>query len=54
MEEQVWVIRELICVGCGYRYIDAHPPEMWLKEIVCPNCQRQGHIIMTGQELEEN
>lgn len=43
---------ELICVACGYRYVGTWNEKVWLKELYCPNCQRNGYTIGTGQILE--
>ena len=44
---------ELICVGCGHRWIGCWPTGTWLKELYCPNCSRKGLVITTGQYIEE-
>lgn len=43
---------ELICVACGYRYIGTWNEKVWLKELYCPNCQKSGYTIGTGQIIE--
>lgn len=43
---------ELICLNCGYRYIGTWNEKVWLKELYCPQCQKQGFNIGTGQILD--
>lgn len=45
---------ELLCLMCGYRFIGTWKREIWLRELYCDNCQRQGGIIATGQILNND
>lgn len=44
---------ELICVKCFYRYIGVFHTKTLLKDMECPNCEEFGHLIKTGQDLQE-
>lgn len=44
-------VEELMCLMCGYRWIDARPANVLLKDMDCPNCGSIGHIFCTGQDL---
>lgn len=45
-------VEELMCLLCGYRWIDARPTEILLKDIECPECGSTGHVFCTGQDLD--
>ena len=45
-------VKELICIGCKYRFIDVSPCGLVLKDMVCPECGKTGYLICTGQDLE--
>lgn len=40
---------EVICVGCGKRWIAVRPATELLKDIVCENCGA-GKVIETGEQ----
>lgn len=40
---------EVICVGCGKRWIVVRPAVTLLKELECPNCG-SGKVIETGEQ----
>ncbi|MBO7726934.1 MAG: hypothetical protein J6S50_00625 [Oscillospiraceae bacterium] len=43
---------EVICVKCGKRWISVRQADIFLKNIVCPNCGA-GYVIETGEEMKE-
>ncbi len=42
-------VSEVICVGCGKRWIAVRPMTTLLKELECPQCGKQGYVIETGE-----
>ena len=40
---------ELICLRCMHRYQGVWPEVTPLKKLECPNCNRVGFIITTGE-----
>ncbi len=44
-------ISEVICVGCGKRWIAARPEGTLLKDLECPNCGA-GKVIETGEVID--
>lgn len=44
-------VSEVICIGCGHRWMSVRPSSVLLKEIVCPTCGA-GKVIETGQRFE--
>lgn len=46
-------VAEMICLKCGYRFIDARPVGLLLKDMVCPRCNHQGFIIETGEYMTD-
>lgn len=45
--------KEVICVKCLHRWIAVYNQKTPLKDLQCPNCQKQGYTIYTGQEYNE-
>lgn len=45
-------VSEVICVGCGFRWIAVRPIGTKLKDLECRNCGK-GRVIETGEELME-
>ncbi len=43
-------VQEVICLGCGHRYISCHIATTCLKDLHCPTCDKVGMIIGTGCE----
>lgn len=43
---------ELICIGCGHRAVHTWNEKLWFKDLYCPNCEKPGLLIATGQILE--
>lgn len=44
-------VSEVICVKCGKRWISVRPTRTRLKELECPQCNEQGFVIETGEEI---
>lgn len=42
----------VVCVKCGKRWIAVYPAGTLLKDLQCPKCKRQGYVILTGQEFD--
>lgn len=40
---------EVICLRCMHRYVAVWPDATPLKNLECPNCERVGFIITTGE-----
>ena len=51
-ENEPHLTGELICLNCWYRYIGTWVEKVWMKDLYCPNCSRQGTTIATGQILQ--
>lgn len=47
-----YMVQELICVKCGYRYIGARPVKTKLRDLECAKCRKIGYIITTGEILD--
>ena len=43
-------VSEVICVGCGKRWICVRPENTLLKNLECPNCG-SGKVIETGEVM---
>lgn len=52
MDDDLYVVEELICVKCLKRFINVRPESLWLKDCHC-KCGKKGYLIKTGQELPE-
>ena len=46
-------VSEVICVGCGKRWIAVRPSQTLLKDLECPQCHKQGFVIETGEEINK-
>ena len=46
------ICSELMCVRCGFRWIAVRRPGLPLKKIECPNREKKGFVIETGEDLE--
>lgn len=46
-------ISEVICVRCCHRWISVRPTTCLLKDLECPECNKSGAVIETGQILEQ-
>jgi len=44
---------EVICVKCYKRWIATRPVNVLLKELECPNCEKIGYVIETGEIIDE-
>jgi len=45
-------VSEVICVGCGKRWIAVRPMSTLLKDLECPQCGKQGYVIETGEIID--
>lgn len=48
----IYKVSEVICIKCCNRWISVRPKETLLKQIYCPNCNKEGYIIETGEDLD--
>jgi len=48
----MYKVSEVICVGCGRRWLSCRPKFLMLKELECPECG-PGFVIETGQEIND-
>lgn len=46
-------VSEVICVNCCKQWIAVRPSNTKLKCLQCPDCKKQGYVIETGEELNE-
>ena len=46
-------VQEVVCLKCLHRWYAVYPQQTLLKDLQCPNCEKQGFVIATGQEMEE-
>ncbi len=44
-------VSEVICINCKHRWIAVRPCVCKLKELQCPQCHKQGYVIETGEEI---
>lgn len=42
---------EVMCCGCGHRWIAVYPETTLLKDLECPECGKVGLVFKTGQTL---
>ncbi len=47
------IYSEVICVGCGKRWIAVRPETTKLKDLECVNCG-PGKVIETGERIIQN
>ena len=45
-------VAEAMCWKCGHRWIATYPVSTLLKHLECPNCNSQGFVFLTGQDLD--
>lgn len=45
-------VSEVICVKCCHRWISVRPCDTLLKHLECPECNKQGSVIETGEIIE--
>ena len=45
-------VSEVICIRCGHRWISVRPTITLLKDLECPECEKVGFVIETGQSLD--
>ena len=46
-------ISEVICLKCLKRWLAVYPEETLLKDLQCPQCEKQGYVIKTGQTIPD-
>ena len=44
-------VSEVICVGCGKRWLAVRPTDTLLKALHCDACNESGFVIETGEVL---
>lgn len=49
---QPHMVSEVICVKCYHRWISVRPLATLLKDLECPECNKSGTVIETGQILD--
>lgn len=42
-------VSQVICLSCLRRWEAIRPIETWLDQLECPNCNKQGTAIETGE-----
>ena len=42
-------VSQVICLNCFRRWIAARPVDTRLDELVCPDCEKHGYAIETGE-----
>ena len=47
-------VSEVICINCKHRWIAVQPCVCKLKDLECPECNKQGYVIETGEIINEN
>lgn len=47
------IVQEVVCLSCLHRWIAVRPEGTLLKELECPECEKCGNVIATGQEIDE-
>lgn len=47
------VISEVICVRCCRRWLAVRPEGTLLKDMECPECGKNGGVIETGEEIDD-
>lgn len=48
-QDELHLVHEVMCVPCVYRWQAVAPQDLALKDYVCPQCERSGGVISTGQ-----
>ena len=51
-EKMPHTVSEVICIGCKHRWIAVRPEITLLKDLECPECEKVGFVIETGQSLD--
>lgn len=46
-------VSEVICINCKHRWIAVRPCDSKLKNLECPQCQKKGYVIETGEIFKE-
>ena len=42
----------VICLRCYKRWVSVRPVDTLLVDLVCPNCEMDGFVIETGEDLD--
>ena len=45
-------VSEVVCLGCLKRWIAVRPTTTLLKNLECPECNKQGYVIETGEIID--
>ena len=45
-------VSEVICINCKHRLVAVRPCVCKLKELECPECNKQGYVIETGEIID--
>ena len=54
VENMPHVVGETICLKCYHRWVAVMPEGSYLKNMQCPNCNKRGYVIATGQIIWED
>ncbi len=46
-------LSHVICLKCHHRWLGLRPANVKLIELECPNCNKQGFVIETGEILTD-
>ena len=46
-------VSEVICINCKHRWVSVRPLVTQLVKLECPNCNKQGYVIETGEIIDE-
>ena len=46
-------VSEVMCWGCGKRWLAVYPKQTQMKDLECPWCGNTGGAFKTGQTLDE-
>lgn len=51
-EHQPHKVSEVICINCKHRRLAVRPEKTLLLDLECPECQRKGFVIETGEIID--
>lgn len=51
-EQQPHKVSEVICINCKHRWLAVRPEKTMLLDLECPECQRKGFVIETGEIID--
>lgn len=52
-EYKMHKVSEVVCLSCLHRWIAVRLSTSRLKDLECAGCHKQGYVIETGEEFEE-